>query len=95
MFGLQSKFLLVIPGFRREIDEICSLLGYYVTHSGSSLPTFRDNLSFDPWSWDRHFFPKRRWGITTVRRVISQSSATLNFYLFTLWVQWVPGLPWG
>jgi hypothetical protein len=32
--------------FRREVDENCALLGYYVTSSGNSLPTFRDNLSF-------------------------------------------------
>jgi hypothetical protein len=26
-------------------DEICALLGYYTALSGSSVPTFRDNLS--------------------------------------------------
>ena len=35
----------VILGFRREVDENCALLGYYVASSGNSLPTFRDNLS--------------------------------------------------
>jgi len=35
----------VISGFRREVDENCVLMGYYVASSGNSLPTFRDNLS--------------------------------------------------
>jgi len=35
----------VILGVRREVDEICSLLGYYAAHGGNSLPTFRDNKS--------------------------------------------------
>jgi hypothetical protein len=29
-----------------KTDEICALLGYYAALSGSSVPTFRDNLSF-------------------------------------------------
>ena len=35
----------VIPGFRREVDEICALLGYYVAYVDNSLLTFRDNKS--------------------------------------------------
>jgi len=35
----------VISGFRREVDEICALLGYYAAYSGNSLLTFRDILS--------------------------------------------------
>jgi hypothetical protein len=35
----------VISGFRRYVDEIRVLLGYYAAYSGNSLPTFRDNLS--------------------------------------------------
>jgi hypothetical protein len=38
-------FSCVICGFRRDIDEICALLGYYTALSGSSVPTFRDKLS--------------------------------------------------
>ena len=34
----------VISGFRHEVDEIFTLLGYYAARSGSSLPTFQDNL---------------------------------------------------
>jgi hypothetical protein len=36
----------VISGFRRDVDDICDLLGYYAALCGSSVPTFRDNLSF-------------------------------------------------
>jgi hypothetical protein len=35
----------VISGFRRDVTEICALLEYYAAMSGSSVPTFRDNLS--------------------------------------------------
>jgi hypothetical protein len=35
----------VISGFRREVDENCALLGHYTESSGTSLPTFRGNLS--------------------------------------------------
>jgi len=34
----------VISGFHREEAENCALLGYYVTSSGTFLPTFPDNL---------------------------------------------------
>jgi len=48
MLGI-SKILMhltcVISGFRREVDENCTLLGYNAASSGNSLPTFRDNLS--------------------------------------------------
>jgi hypothetical protein len=40
-----NKPSCVISGFRREVDEICALLGYYTVHSVNFLPTFRDNLS--------------------------------------------------
>jgi hypothetical protein len=32
----------VISGFRRDIDEICPLLGYYAGLSDSSVPTLED-----------------------------------------------------
>jgi hypothetical protein len=35
----------VIPGFRREVDEICAVLSYYADSSGNFLPMFRDNRS--------------------------------------------------
>jgi hypothetical protein len=36
----------VISGFRRDVDEICALLGYHAALSLSSISTFRDNLLF-------------------------------------------------
>jgi len=30
--------------FRRDVDEICALLGYYAVCSGNSAQTFRDKL---------------------------------------------------
>jgi hypothetical protein len=35
----------VISGFRRDVDEICALLGCYAASSGNPLPMFRDNIS--------------------------------------------------
>ena len=35
----------MISGFRRAVDEIFTLLGYYAGYIGNSLPTFRNNLS--------------------------------------------------
>ena len=37
--------LRMISGLYREVDEIWVLLGSYVSYSGNSLPTFRNNLS--------------------------------------------------
>jgi len=34
-----------LSGFRRGVDEIWALVGYYASKSGNSLPTFRCNLS--------------------------------------------------
>jgi hypothetical protein len=35
-------------GVCRNVDDICTLLGYYADLSGNSLPTFRDNQSARP-----------------------------------------------
>ena len=35
----------VISGFRCEVYENCTLLGYYAASSGNFLPMSRDNLS--------------------------------------------------
>jgi hypothetical protein len=35
----------MISGSRREVDEICAVLGYCTAFSDNSLHTFRDNLS--------------------------------------------------
>jgi len=46
VFWLVSfRILLVISGFRRDVDEICALPEYYAVYSGNSLPTFRHNLA--------------------------------------------------
>ena len=37
--------LSLISGCRRDVDEICALLGHYAASSGNPLLTFRDNLS--------------------------------------------------
>jgi hypothetical protein len=39
------RILSVISGFRRDVDEIFALLGYYAASSGNPLPMFRDNVS--------------------------------------------------
>jgi hypothetical protein len=44
-FNSGLKWLKITSGFRREVDENCTLLGYYTARSGNSLPTFRDNPS--------------------------------------------------
>ena len=38
----------LISGFRRDGDEICGLLGYYVASCGNCVPTFRDNVKMGP-----------------------------------------------
>jgi hypothetical protein len=35
---------VVISGFRRDVHEICALMGYYAAWNGNFLPTFRDKL---------------------------------------------------
>jgi hypothetical protein len=47
----------VISGFRRDVGDICAVLGYHAALSGSSIPTFRDNL-FVPSSRPRS--PRRK-----------------------------------
>ena len=32
----------MISGARRDVDDICALLGCYAAYSGNFLPTFRD-----------------------------------------------------
>jgi hypothetical protein len=46
-FSPRTTHLLtcVTSGFRRDADEICALLEYYATMSGSSVPTIRDFLT--------------------------------------------------
>jgi hypothetical protein len=37
--------MILISGFRRDVDEICGLLGYDTASCGNYLPTFRENVS--------------------------------------------------
>jgi hypothetical protein len=61
----RSKQLLT-SGFRRDVDEICALLGYYAASCGNCLPIFRDNVSVlssrvkSPRRLDRYVVPKHR-----------------------------------
>jgi hypothetical protein len=40
MFGYYQKYvyLMLISGFRRDVNEICALLGYYTASCGNCLP---------------------------------------------------------
>jgi hypothetical protein len=38
--------LALISVLRRDVDEICDLLGNYTASCGNYLPTFRDNIFF-------------------------------------------------
>jgi hypothetical protein len=40
-----SLHKILISVFRRDVDDICALLGYYTASCGNSLPTFRGNVS--------------------------------------------------
>jgi hypothetical protein len=42
---LKKSVPSLISGFRRDVDEICGLLGNYTASRGNHLPTFRDNVS--------------------------------------------------
>jgi hypothetical protein len=75
----------MIPGFARDVDEICALLPYYAASSGNFLPTFRVSLSVQ-FSWvkkskndflDFLVFEDVETSIkiTTRRRVMSEKSA--------------------
>jgi len=45
----ELSFSREITCFRREVDEICVLLGYYAAHGGNSLSTFRIKKSKIAW----------------------------------------------
>ena len=42
---LRYVTLTLISDFRRDDNDICALLGYYMASYGNYLPTFRDNVS--------------------------------------------------
>jgi len=43
--GAVYMVIVLISGFRREVDETFAILRYYAASSGNSLQAFRDNLS--------------------------------------------------
>jgi len=45
VYDSQVAIKCEISGFRRNIDEICALLGYYAAHTGNSSQIFRGNIS--------------------------------------------------
>ena len=49
MFPMKNVLIqgdaFLIVGFHREVDEKCSLLGYYAANTCNFLPTLRDNPS--------------------------------------------------
>jgi hypothetical protein len=40
LHAISEKVDTLISGFRRDVDEICTLLGYYMTLCGTCLLTF-------------------------------------------------------
>ena len=45
LMKVTTLIICVIPGFRRQVVDNCTLLGYSAVSSGNFLPTFRDNMS--------------------------------------------------
>jgi hypothetical protein len=39
-FVASQQLQMMLLGFRRDVDEICALLGYYAASCGNCLPTF-------------------------------------------------------
>jgi hypothetical protein len=44
-WNIAKIFESLISGLRRDVDEICAVLGYYPASCGNCLPTYRDNVS--------------------------------------------------
>jgi hypothetical protein len=66
MWGI--SWLCVTSGFRRDIDEICALLGCYAALSGSSVQTFRYKLSVPSSTVKKS--KKTSWGNVSFSRII-------------------------
>ena len=43
--GCRTGPEILILGVRRDVYQICALLGYYAASCGNCLPTFRDDIS--------------------------------------------------
>jgi hypothetical protein len=59
----------MISGFRRNVDEICRLLGYYTASCGNYLPIFWDNVSVPS---SRVKSPTREDGTDTLSRNVGK-----------------------
>ena len=77
----------VASGFRRHVDEICTLLGYYTALSGNSAQMFRDNLSVPSSRVKKSknfFLGLLDWRfITTYRSHLQRSRRTRTFFLYS------------
>jgi hypothetical protein len=91
-----KRLLSEIPGFLRDADEICAVLGHYLVLSAGSVPTFRDNLSVPssrvkvPTFRDNISVPSSRVNVPTFRNNISVPSSRVNVPTFrdNLSVSW-------
>ena len=54
-------------GFRRDVEEICALLGCYAVCTGKSLLTFRDNLLVPSSGGSKIFNPEERRSLRAAR----------------------------
>ena len=79
-----TTWFYVISDFRRDVDEICALPGYYAALSGSSVPTFRDNLSVPSSRINKSKKKALQNRTTTQSCVISQKKAGLTLLLLLL-----------
>ena len=44
-FCFRQNSVRAVRGFRRDVDELCAVMGCWAACSGKCLPTFRDSLS--------------------------------------------------
>jgi hypothetical protein len=70
MLGKDNLKGCVISGFCPEVDEICTLLGYYAASIGNPVATFRDNVSV-PSSSVKKSKKKKKDGTDTLSRNVS------------------------
>jgi hypothetical protein len=67
---MENEVLLTsISGFCRDVENICSLLGYYAASCGNCLPMFRDNV-WVPSSRDKTLDPEN--GTDTLSRIVGK-----------------------
>jgi len=57
--SVNKQRIFLISDFRRVVDEICALLGYYAAQSTNSLATFRENLSVPSYFLSLEFWTDR------------------------------------